>query len=390
MPWLRRSASRSKRRRDVQLNRVDDLIRLIQDELKEGASEVFQRAVEILDDPQEGGIDAAIAYLEARRPSTLEIARRHAEPAEQEKEQRNRTLQALVLEAQLRETRLDLPVALELREQVAELAPDWFHARNRLGNLLQLLARYREAEPHSRVALALAASPEEEAIALNYLANLLRAINRLTEAEPLMRRALAIDEQSYGAEHPNVARDLWVLAVLLRDTDRLSLAITLMDWSIDIYQRFARRNEYLYLHWVNVFGHYRAMLRAAKVTEDEIVPEVEQLLGLSDLNVTLYEPIAPHLGKLLGPAKSVREVLDQLDRQYREQGKPAVWFLSLEQPAPHLDELLGPAPPLGEVLEKLDPQYRQQGKPDIWFLPSDEPISPHLDELHGPIKATVE
>ena len=38
----------------------------------------------------------------------------------------------------------------------------------------------------------------------------------LAEAEPLMRRALAIDEQSYGAEHPRVAIDLNNLAWLLK------------------------------------------------------------------------------------------------------------------------------------------------------------------------------
>ena len=42
-----------------------------------------------------------------------------------------------------------------------------------------------------------------------------KATNRLSEAEPLMRRALAIDEKSFGPDHPNVARDLNNLAVLL-------------------------------------------------------------------------------------------------------------------------------------------------------------------------------
>ena len=49
--------------------------------------------------------------------------------------------------------------------------------------------------------------PEHPDVArdLNNLAQLLQATNRLAEAEPLMRRALAIDEQSYGPEHPDVA-----------------------------------------------------------------------------------------------------------------------------------------------------------------------------------------
>ena len=50
---------------------------------------------------------------------------------------------------------------------------------------------------------------------LNNLALLLQANNRLTDAEPLMRRALEIDEASYGNDHPNVARDLNNLAQLL-------------------------------------------------------------------------------------------------------------------------------------------------------------------------------
>jgi hypothetical protein len=49
------------------------------------------------------------------------------------------------------------------------------------------------------------------------------------------------------------------------------------------------------------------------------------------------------LDKLLGPAKSTKEVFEELDRQYRKQDKPPVWFLPLSEPiAPHLDELLGP------------------------------------------------
>ena len=40
---------------------------------------------------------------------------------------------------------------------------------------------------------------------LNNLALLLQATNRSSEAEPLVRRALAIDEKSYGPDHPTVA-----------------------------------------------------------------------------------------------------------------------------------------------------------------------------------------
>ncbi len=98
----------------------------------------------------------------------------------------------------------------------------------------------------------------------------------------------------------------------------------------------------------------------------------------------LKQPAAPMLDRMLGPAKSTKEVLAALDRQYRERGKPAAWFLPLTEPmAPHLDQLLGPAKTVKEVLDMLDRQYREQRKPAVWFLPLNEQISPHLDELLG-------
>jgi phage tail protein X len=227
--------------RDISLGRVDDLIKLIQDGLKEGASPVFQRAAEIL---QKEGTDAALEYLESRRPSELEDARRHAErakslveQADAEKQLRNSRLQSLMLEAELLETKLQWKPALQLREQVAELAPDWFEARITLGMLHYKLARFQAAEPLLRESLKLAGNSKEETWALNELALLLQATNRLADAEPLMRRALAIDEQSYGAEHPNVGSELNNLAWLLKETNRLAEAEPLMRRGLSIEQK---------------------------------------------------------------------------------------------------------------------------------------------------------
>ena len=59
----------------------------------------------------------------------------------------------------------------------------------------------------------------------------------------------------------------------------------------------------------------------------------------------LDEPSAPLVDQVLGPARSTAEVFAGLDRQYRAEGKPPVWFLPPDQPiAPDLDELLGKAP----------------------------------------------
>jgi tetratricopeptide (TPR) repeat protein len=98
---------------------------------------------------------------------------------------------------------------------------------NQLGMLLQAKARYREAEPLFRRALAIdetSYGPDDPdvAIRLNNLAELLQDTNRLSESEPLYWRALAIDAASYGSDHPIVAIRLNNLGKLLYRTNRLS------------------------------------------------------------------------------------------------------------------------------------------------------------------------
>ena len=96
---------------------------------------------------------------------------------------------------------------------------------NDLGGLFDAKARYSEAEPLMRRALAIAEAiygPDDPnvAIVLNVLASLLNTTNRYAEAEPLYRRALAITEVSHGPDHPKVAIRLNNLALLLYATNR--------------------------------------------------------------------------------------------------------------------------------------------------------------------------
>ena len=77
---------------------------------------------------------------------------------------------------------------------------------------------------------------------------MLQDTNRLAEAEPLMRRALAIDEQSYGTDHPDVARDLNNLAQLLQATNRLAEAEPLMRRAVKIIQNFGEEIGYEHPH----------------------------------------------------------------------------------------------------------------------------------------------
>jgi tetratricopeptide (TPR) repeat protein len=107
---------------------------------------------------------------------------------------------------------------------------------------LRQLARFSEAEPFARRALAIdekSFGPNHPNVArnLNNLAQLLYATNRLSEAEPLMRRALAIDEASFGPDHPRVGVQLNNLAELLKATNRLSEAEPLMRRALAIDEK---------------------------------------------------------------------------------------------------------------------------------------------------------
>jgi tetratricopeptide (TPR) repeat protein len=110
---------------------------------------------------------------------------------------------------------------------------------DRQAELLREIARYEDAEPRVRRALAIDEASygrdhPNVAIRLNNLAQLLQDTNRLAEAEALMRRALEIEEASYGNHHPNVAIRLNNLAVLLQDTNRLAEAESLMRRALAI------------------------------------------------------------------------------------------------------------------------------------------------------------
>ena len=236
-----RKIAEIEKERDLATGRVDDLVKLIQEGLKEGPSPVFQRAADIL---QKEGTDEALAYLESRRKSTLDDARRHAEQAktslaraESEKELRNKSLQALVLEAELLESKLQWEPAIKLRQEIADLASDWFEARNSLGLLYLELARFQEAEDNFRATLKLAATELKESVARSHLARVLQATNRLTEAEQQYRQSLAVVERVYGPDNPGVAGNLSNLAQLLQATNHLEEAEVLFRRALAIYDK---------------------------------------------------------------------------------------------------------------------------------------------------------
>ncbi len=215
---------------------------------------------------------------------------------------------------------------------------------NNLALLLQATNRLSEAEPLFRRALAIdekSYGPDhpDVAIDLNNLALLLQATNRLSEAEPLFRRALAIDEKSYGPDHPDVAIHLNNLAVLLYATKRMTEAEPLMARAIRILSQFQRLTGHEHPNLRTDVENYRQLLTQHKLAEPEIARRIKAAREGTDK----LSPIIPEVERLLGPARPVADVLTSLDRQYKEQGRPAVYFLRPKEPiAPHLDELLRP------------------------------------------------
>jgi len=170
------------------------------------------------------------------------------ELSERELSARQQAIEALVRErdGELKKTTRWQEARWEIEpfEALANLWADNGHASaawllNQTATYWHPNAEWTRTEPLMRRALAIdeqsyGALHPNVAIRLNNLAALLKATNRLAEAEPLMRRALAIDEQSYGALHPDVARDLNNLAQLLKATNRLTEAEPLMRRALAI------------------------------------------------------------------------------------------------------------------------------------------------------------
>ena len=154
-----------------------------------------------------------------------------------------------------------------------------------------------------------------------------------------------------------------------------------MRRNVMILLRFERLTGHPHPHMKVAWANYHQLLTEMQLSEEEIRRCLQEVKETTEA----LAPIVPEVERMLGPAPPVEEVLSALDRQYRAEEKPGIYFLSLDQPiAPHLDELLGPALPIDDVLEGLDEQYRADGKPPVWFLPLDQPIAPHLNDLLGP------
>ncbi|MFN5897585.1 MAG: tetratricopeptide repeat protein, partial [Planctomyces sp.] len=118
---------------------------------------------------------------------------------------------------------------LFLQDHLSLLPPgrERIEIRLQLGNLLKTLARWQDAETQLRAAVLEAtelADSELVVTSQNSLGDLLTTTNHFVEAESVLRQSEFIARQTFGPDHPEVARCLNNLANLLRDTNRPSEA----------------------------------------------------------------------------------------------------------------------------------------------------------------------
>jgi tetratricopeptide (TPR) repeat protein len=177
---------------------------------------------------------------------------------------------------------------------------------DRLAGLMLFKARWAEAEPLFRRALAIRETglgPDHPDVAssLNNLAFLLKSVDHGGEAEPLYRRALAIREASFGPDHPDVAVSLNNLASVLQTTNRLGEAEPLYRRAIAIGEASGARdhpsvamrfnNLALLLKATNRFGEAEPLFRRALAIDEASYgpdhPEVAR--DLDNLAILLYD-----------------------------------------------------------------------------------------------------
>jgi tetratricopeptide (TPR) repeat protein len=112
---------------------------------------------------------------------------------------------------------------------------------------------------------------------LHNLSSLLADARRLAEAEPLIRRALASDERSLGNDHPMVAMHLNELAQELQAANRLAEAEPLLRRSVEILVRSSRSAGHPHPHLYAAANNYGGILEAMGRSREDIIAVLQRL-----------------------------------------------------------------------------------------------------------------
>lgn len=163
---------------------------------------------------------------------------------------------------QLRDCLLNIDCFLEIyKRSEVELRSYWVALQEERGTGGAYLDSFNSWAAQGRL------GQDRISFAANQLALFLLHAALHAQAEPLWRLSLQIDEQSFGRDHPDVARDLNNLAQLLQATNRLSEAEPLMRRALTI---FATSLGTEHPNTSVVADNYRRLLGAMGWSEERI------------------------------------------------------------------------------------------------------------------------
>jgi tetratricopeptide (TPR) repeat protein len=159
---------------------------------------------------------------------------------------------------------------------------------NEMGCYLHAVADYATARAAFERALAIdeqAFGPDHPNVArdINNLGWLLRDLGDLATARAAFERALAIDEQAFGPDHPNVARDINNLGWLLRDLGDLAAARAAFERALAIRETvFGQEHPdtATILWWLGTLERDSGNIQKAQAYLEEALAIFEQSLSL--------------------------------------------------------------------------------------------------------------
>lgn len=165
-----------------------------------------------------------------------------------------------------------------------------------LGGYLREKGLLKDAETLMRRALAideirLGEKHPDFAKELGSLAIILQYLGRPKEAEPIMRRALNISEAHYGIDHPDTAHQVGNLATILGENGELKEAEQLILRSIKINEKHYGKNHYV------LFRDLRSLAGIFQQTDRkrEAIPLMLRALEISETHFGLDHPSVAYI-----------------------------------------------------------------------------------------------
>ncbi len=220
-------------RRNVALERVDDIISAIQFGSISAPNPISKNASEIL---AVHGTEEALAYLEEHDLTAQAKAELLASKEAQARDEKRAALQPLLLQGVLYETTLQWEKAEENYRSVLAIAPNWSRPHLRMGALQLLLSQYEASEQHLKDALALSDSNKSRIEPLHGLATFYWKRDQAENAVPLIEQAVILSGEVFGVRSSLHAQMNRRLASVYASLGRYDDALVSAEKALVIHQ----------------------------------------------------------------------------------------------------------------------------------------------------------